>query len=141
MYLNDDGKTHKHTTKERIKTMAKLNSNQIEKLWCQKDVFGKLIDRYTKKLNEKVDIESLEFEEVESIEGDTYESCYVGSVMSIFPSGKYYMPWTSNQTIKDEMIDNCFVEALEAYLDKYNMWWENGEGDPTDVFICRQVTK
>lgn len=41
-------------------------------------------------------------------------SYYCGSVFSVMPSGKFYMPWTSNQTRHDEQKDQAYWEALES---------------------------
>lgn len=80
-------------------------------------------------------------EEVESMweEGEFYLTDYIGSVMSIFPSGKYYMPWCSNFTWKDAAQDYCFREGLESILEDNGYWLESGEGDPTDLFICKNI--
>ncbi len=64
-------------------------------------------------------------------------SCYLGSVMSIYPSGKFYMPWTTNQTAKDVERDSAFGEALDAVASANGGWVESGEGDPTDLYFCR----
>jgi len=64
-------------------------------------------------------------------------SCYLGSVMSIYPSGKFYMPWTTNQTAKDVERDSAFGEALEAVASANDGWIESGEGDPTDLYFRR----
>jgi hypothetical protein len=62
---------------------------------------------------------------------------YLGSVMSIYPSGKYYMPWSSNQTDEDIRRDEAFQAAIEKIERKFNISFDNGEGDPTDVFVTR----
>ena len=28
-------------------------------------------------------------------------STFIGTVFALYPSGKYYMPWTTNQTVRD----------------------------------------
>ncbi len=64
---------------------------------------------------------------------------FLGTVMSVLPSGKYYMPWCTNQTWRDEIKDSLFMEILEQVADGHDMWLESGEGDPCDLFVC--VTK
>jgi hypothetical protein len=67
---------------------------------------------------------------------DPYYSLYVGSVFSIFPSGKYYTPWAnSNITLLEAAQDYSFQEGLESELDKHGYWSFSGEGDPCDIFI------
>lgn len=84
-------------------------------------------------------IESFEGELVESMfdEGEFYLADYIGSVMAVYPSGKYYMPWCSNFTWKDAAQDYCFAEGIESILDDTSYWIESGEGDPTDLFLCK----
>lgn len=62
---------------------------------------------------------------------------YLGTVFSLTPSGKYYMPWAcSNVTDKEAEADSDWWDALDSYLEKFNMWSESGEGDPCDIFVC-----
>lgn len=62
-------------------------------------------------------------------------SVYVGRVMSLYPSGKYYTGWTTNQTRNDVVRDECFHTALTEALEQRGMWLTSGEGDPTDLYI------
>lgn len=71
--------------------------------------------------------------------GDSYQSFFIGTVFSIFPSGKYYMPWTTNQTEEDVELDAEFKELVEEWLGERNMWLESGEGNPCDLFVCRHA--
>jgi hypothetical protein len=66
---------------------------------------------------------------------------YLGSVMSLAPSGKFYTFWTTNQTNDDIDRDSRWYTALEAVATKYEGWIESGEGDPTDLFFCRYWPK
>ena len=61
---------------------------------------------------------------------------FIGTCFAIMPSGKYYMPWTSNQTRSDETRDAAFMEAFEEAIDAAGGWLESGEGDPCDMFFC-----
>jgi len=51
------------------------------------------------------------------------------------PSGKYYMPWTSNQSRIDEEKDSVFIEALEKSLEDVGLYLTSGEGDPCDLLV------
>jgi hypothetical protein len=62
--------------------------------------------------------------------------CFLGTVFAVMPSGKYYMPWTSNQTRSDETRDGAYMEALEDFLSQAGCWLESGEGDPCDMFAA-----
>jgi CubicO group peptidase (beta-lactamase class C family) len=70
-------------------------------------------------------------------EGEFEVTHYLGSVMSIYPSGKFYMHWTTNQTNDDVRRDQAFQAAIEKIEKKFNIYFDNGEGDPTDVFVKR----
>ena len=64
-------------------------------------------------------------------------SSYLGSVMQLTPSGKFYMPWTTNQTADDVERDSRWFDALEQVATKHGGWIESGEGDPTDLYFMR----
>jgi hypothetical protein len=70
-------------------------------------------------------------------DGGHVGSYYLGSVLSLTPSGKFYMPWTTNQTADDVERDARWYAALEAVATKMGGWIENGEGDPTDLYFLR----
>jgi hypothetical protein len=64
-------------------------------------------------------------------------SIFLGTVMSLTPSGKYYTPWAnSNVTPNDIANDALWYEALDAVAESYDGWVESGEGDPCDLFVC-----
>ena len=65
-----------------------------------------------------------------------YIAVYYGNILSIVPSGKYYMPWTTNQTAEEEEADSAFWEEINILLDKQGLWIESGEGDALDLYIC-----
>jgi hypothetical protein len=67
-------------------------------------------------------------------------AAYLGSVMALTPSGKFYMPWTTNQTNDDVDRDSRWFEALEKAATKYGGYVEHGDGDPTDLFFYRYWT-
>ena len=67
--------------------------------------------------------------------GCLVESIYIGSVFQIMPSGKYYMPWTTNQTWRDVVMDAHFMEMLEARCEYFGLCVTFGEGCSTDMFV------
>ena len=75
-------------------------------------------------------------QEAEPNEDCAIGRCFLGTCFAIMPSGKYYMPWTTNQTRADETRDAAFMEAFGEYLDSAGLWLESGEGDPCDMFAC-----
>lgn len=66
----------------------------------------------------------------------SYESCWIGTVFGLTPSGKVYTFWTTNQTSRDVIRDTAWWEAFEQVLDEKGYWHE---GDSGDVFVCRHV--
>lgn len=73
-------------------------------------------------------------QEPESELDPAYGTTFIGTVFALAPSGKYYMPWTSNQTEDDIDEDGKFYEALDTVAEEHGMFIENGEGDPCDLF-------
>jgi len=83
--------------------------------------------------------ESGEFLYEEDMDEDKIGCSLLGSVFQLAPSGKYYMPWTTNQTEQDIEEDNTFYEALDEILDSMNMFLVPGEGDPCDLFAAKYI--
>lgn len=69
-------------------------------------------------------------------DGELIGYSFLGTVFDLAPSGKYYMPWTSNQTDEDIDEDAKFYEALDDVAEANGMYIENGEDDPCDLFAC-----
>lgn len=81
----------------------------------------------------------------ESIKKDIKESClinendeiegtsYLGSVLNIYPSGKLYTPWTTNQKRSDVIKDECFNDALEAVASEHGLFITGSDSDGCDV--------
>ena len=66
--------------------------------------------------------------------------CFLGTVMNVFPSGKFYTLWTTNQTTRDVDRDERFSIALNKAAELHGGYIENGEGDPTDLFFTAYWT-
>ena len=103
----------------------------IDRLWRRKGVFSKLEERYRKRIMKRFDWDRIEAELGE--EG----SVFVGSVSSIFPSGKFYTSWTTNQGAKDVLRDETFGRVLDEILESKNIQWRSSEGDPCGVVFHR----
>jgi len=90
----------------------------------------------------KVCIDTFSGERVEGFGRDEpYLSEYVGTVFNVMPSGKYYMPWSTNVTEREANLDEAFTDGMEAYAFKRGFWFENGEGDPCDMFCCTNCSE
>ncbi|MCK9598278.1 MAG: hypothetical protein M0R06_04510 [Sphaerochaeta sp.] len=63
----------------------------------------------------------------------------LGSVFSLTPSGKYYMPWCSNFTEEEAEEDERWYEALDRVALEMGGWIEHGEGDPLDLFFVTDL--
>lgn len=77
---------------------------------------------------------------VEKCKGEeTYDGAkweFIGTVFNLAPSGKYYMPWTTNQTADDVRKDEAFYAALDEVAEKHGGYISAGDGDPCDLFFC-----
>ena len=74
----------------------------------------------------------------DDINEDRYLSTYVGTVMGITPSGKYYTAFAnSNVSGKEAAIDQYFWELVDEALEEKGYWHEAGEGCSTDIYICK----
>jgi len=115
----------------------KINLDRLGEIWAKCNVEELLHQKYKEMI--RIWFSSFTFDgvEMENMDGDTYLADYIGTVMNVFPSGKYYTFWTTNQTVKDVLKDSAFREAFEEILEEHNMWLENGEGSATDLFICK----
>lgn len=61
---------------------------------------------------------------------------FLGTVFSLFPSGKYYTPFAcANITEEEAEEDELYSEALETLAGKHGGWIDPGEGDPCDIFF------
>ena len=79
----------------------------------------------------------LQFISVPNEDGDDfYETCFVGTVFGLTPSGKYYTFWTTNQTARDVIRDQAWWAAFEAVLEEKGYWHECDGGD---IFVARPV--
>jgi hypothetical protein len=84
-------------------------------------------------------LEELDSAEVHEEEGRRFRSIYVGNLLSLVPSGKYYTPFAnSNVTEEEAEQDEAWFEAAEAELSPVHCYLESGEGSPTDLFITRE---
>jgi hypothetical protein len=71
---------------------------------------------------------------------NTFVAVYLGSVMSLTPSGKYYTPFACSNVDEDEVfMDEVFMEELERRAEEHHMFLFNGEGDPTDLYIGMNI--
>lgn len=66
---------------------------------------------------------------------DKCRAVYVGSVLRMSPSGKVYMPWSSNVTQEEADSDEEWSESVGKKLSKARMYLFSGEGDPCDQFV------
>jgi len=65
--------------------------------------------------------------------------CYLGSHLSIAPSGKYYTFWTTNQTHSDTIKDEVFWSEFEKAIESHGMFLGGSDtGDGLDV-VCGMV--
>jgi len=69
-------------------------------------------------------------------------SCYLGTVFSLTPSGKYYTSWaSSNIEVLEAVKDDIWQEVLEGFAVTWGGYITSGEGDPCDIFFETYVEK
>lgn len=61
--------------------------------------------------------------------GDVTQCQWLGSVLAVMPSGKFYAPWTTNQTARDMIRDRAFMEALEDAAESEGWYLQEYGGD------------
>jgi hypothetical protein len=61
--------------------------------------------------------------------GDIEGRWLIGSVFACMPSGKIYTCWTTNQTAKDIIRDQVYMEALEQVAGEYGFYVAVENGD------------
>lgn len=63
---------------------------------------------------------------------------YLGSILSLYPSGKYWVLWANDNVSSDEQKhDSAYAEALENIANLYGGWIESSDGDPLDLYFCK----
>ena len=100
-------------------------------------------------------------------EGQEHRSICMGTVFSVMPSGKFYVPWACGNVVlcprckgggvrhslltgapayctycsglgsREAFEDEVMWEWLEHYADKVGCYVESGEGDPCDIFLSQ----
>lgn len=70
--------------------------------------------------------------------GTSYRSTYLGSCLTMTPSGKYYLPFAcSNVDIREALHDAVWYDALDMVAEKHGMYVTAGEGDSTDIWLVK----
>lgn len=76
-----------------------------------------------------------ELEIGDSAEDSQYRA-YVGNVLNNSPSGKFYMPLSSNVSTEEAEADEKWQKELDATAAKAGLWFHAGEGDSCDMILC-----
>lgn len=96
-------------------------------------------DYYYKKLKSDFDWEGVVSDAKDNTreeDGEMIGSCYLGSVLSLAPSGKYYTPWAhGNVDTLDAVKDEQYYAALERLCEEHGGYLASGEGDPLDQYF------
>lgn len=108
-----------------------------------------LVKHYESEIRQRFDFEALAATMRASIENEndsagyelmTSESEFIGTVMSLAPSGKYWhMIAASNIDEIEAAMDSAYFEALDRVAESAGGWIESGEGDPCDLLFCWQL--
>lgn len=67
---------------------------------------------------------------------EPYQMTFLGSFISLDPCGRYHHVISPNG-----LTAKCtrFWASLEETAHELNAWIQEGEGDPTDIFLCRNT--
>ena len=93
-------------------------------------------------------------------DGNVIASLFVGTVFSLTPSGKYYLPfacsnvelcprckgtgqtkngkhctWCDGLGSREAYLDELWNDTLEEKASEYDLFLFSGEGDPCDIFV------
>ncbi len=70
--------------------------------------------------------------------GNRVKSLYLGSVLSLSPSGKYYTPYASGNVEPEEAeADQAWYNAVDEEAAIRGLTVVPGEGDPTDLIVLK----
>lgn len=130
--------------------MIKHDYDKMSQVWNDHGVFDLMVKRCSDLIKDEynwdVIVKELNDPDSDMIVDDDFNDCkyaalYIGSVLSIFPSGKFYTPFANSniENVREALIDECYREALESKLDSLGLWMESGEGDPLDTFFCKSL--
>ena len=104
-------------------------------------------------------------EALHDMEGNKVQSVFLGTVLDLMPSGKFYLPFacsnvepcprckgTGKHSIYPQSCDLCqgmgsrevfedelMNEALERVAESYGCFIESSEGDPCDLFLVQAL--
>jgi hypothetical protein len=80
-------------------------------------------------------MQSQEFESGYGYGENDSRRVFLGTVMSLSPSGKYYTAWANSNVTESEIdTDETWYNALESQLSDMGYSLESGEGSSTDLF-------
>jgi len=69
-----------------------------------------------------------------SEDGTKLKEVYLGSVIYLTPSGKYYTAWCTNATEEEITADAEWFDTLDEEAEKHNLYITSG-ADPCDIMV------
>lgn len=95
-------------------------------------------EQLTRILNMAVSIEDEDMDECPDNPDILQRTIYLGSILSLTPSGKFYLPFAcSNVTVKEAAIDEIWQDFMRFHLEEEDLFLISGEGDGLDMFLVR----
>ena len=130
-----------------------MDYDKLSDIWGKHGVFDKLAERYKVQIESEWHWDAIHKEldkkdpdylvngyEVEEWEEDPIYGIYIGSVLNMAPSGKYYQPFAcSNVTAKEALKDEIYWETLDKVLEEHGLWCQSSEGDALDMLFCKVI--
>lgn len=62
--------------------------------------------------------------------------CYAGNILHHSPSGKLYVPWSTNVTQEEADADEEWRNQLDKTAKEAGLYFTAGEGDSCDMILC-----
>ncbi len=66
------------------------------------------------------------------------KSVFLGTYMALDPCGRYHSAFSPNSITKE---CETFWDTMEDIAGELNCWIETGEGDPCDLFLCKEIER
>ena len=62
--------------------------------------------------------------------------CFAGNILHISPSGKLYVPWSTNVTQEEADADEEWRNELDKTAKEAGLYFTEGEGNSCDMILC-----
>jgi len=122
--------------------MKRQDTYEYIELWGKRHGIERITNSFQDQLNRILALaEGIDSEEPYKDEDNpdgVMRSIYLGSILSITPSGKFYTPFAnSNVSLKEAALDELWWDYMIKGLGERCLSLISGEGDGLDLFLVR----